>query len=103
MALANGFPSRAVAAKAAKMNRLSGAGRAKSLIVLFLYGAPSQMDTLDPKPDAPEEMRGGFKAIRTSMPGVLASEHLPNLAKNLHRVCLLRSMTHTSNNHAVSV
>jgi hypothetical protein len=77
--------------------------RAKSVIVLFLYGAPSQMDTLDPKPDAPAEVRGDFKAISTSIPGIAASELLPNIARNLHRVCLLRSMTHTSNNHAVSM
>lgn len=78
-------------------------GRAKSVIVLYLYGAPSQMDTLDPKPDAPAEVRGEFRPISTSIPGIAASELLPNIAKNLHRVCLLRSMTHTSNNHAVSV
>jgi len=72
-------------------------GKAKSVIVLFLYGAPSQMDTLDPKPDAPEEVRGEFKAISTSIPGIAASELLPNVARNLHRVALLRSMTHTSN------
>jgi hypothetical protein len=78
-------------------------GKAKSLIVLFLYGAPSQIDTLDPKPDAPDEVRGEFKPIATSIPGISASELLPNVARNLHRVCLLRSMTHSSNNHAVSV
>ena len=78
-------------------------GKAKSVIVLFLYGAPSQIDTLDPKPGAPEEVRGEFKAISTSIPGIAASELLPNIASNLHRLCLLRSMTHTSNNHAVSM
>ncbi|MBI3866688.1 MAG: DUF1501 domain-containing protein [Planctomycetia bacterium] len=77
--------------------------RAKSLIVLFLYGAPSQMDTLDPKPHAPAELRGEFQSISTSLPGIAASELLPNVARNLHRVCLVRSMTHASNNHAVSV
>jgi hypothetical protein len=77
--------------------------KAKSVIVLFLYGAPSQMDTLDPKPDAPLDARGDFKAIATSIPGIRACELLPNIGRNLHRVCLLRSMTHTSNNHAVSV
>lgn len=76
--------------------------RAKSVIVLYLYGAPSQMDTLDPKPDAPVETRGEFSSIATSLPGIRASELLPNIARNLHRVCLLRSMTHSSNNHAVS-
>lgn len=77
-------------------------GRAKSVIVLYLYGAPSQMDTLDPKPSAPVEVRGEFKTISTSIPGIAVSELLPKIARNLNRVCLLRSMTHTSNNHAVS-
>jgi hypothetical protein len=72
------------------------------VIVLYLYGAPSQMDTLDPKPEAPVEVRGDFKSIATSLPGIRASELLPNVARSLHRVCLVRSMTHTSNNHAVS-
>jgi hypothetical protein len=78
-------------------------GRAKSLVILYLYGAPSQMDTLDPKPQAPLERRGEFQTISTSIPGFAACEHLPNVARNLHRVALIRSMTHTSNNHAVSV
>lgn len=77
--------------------------RAKSVVVLYLYGAPSQMDTLDPKPDAPVEQRGEFDSISTSLPGIAACEHLPNIARNLHRVALIRSMTHTSNNHAVTV
>lgn len=93
------------AAQAAPSTTMGDAlsGRAKSVIVLYLYGAPSQIDTLDPKPDAPEEVRGEFQAISTSLPGIAASELLPNVARNLHRVCLLRSMTHTSNNHAVSM
>ena len=78
-------------------------GRAKSVVVLFLYGAPSQFDTLDPKPEAPQELRGEFKPISTSLPGIAACELLPNVARNLHRICLLRSMTHSSPNHAVSV
>jgi hypothetical protein len=86
----------------AKPDGLSAAKKPKSVIVLYLYGAPSQLDTLDPKPDAPVEVRGDFKSIATSLPGIRASELLPNIARNLHRVCLLRSMTHTSNNHAVS-
>lgn len=89
--------------RAAESARLASSfGRAKSVIVLFLYGAPSQFDTLDPKPHAPEEIRGEFKTIATSIPGIAACELLPEVARNLHRVCLLRSMTHTSNNHAVS-
>ena len=81
----------------------SRTARAKSVIILYLYGAPSQMDTLDPKPDAPVERRGQFTTISSSMPGIAVSELLPNVARNLHRVALVRSMTHTSNNHAVSV
>lgn len=94
-------PGAAMAPAAAATARTFG--KAKSVIVLFLYGAPSQMDTLDPKPDAPVELRGEFKTIASSIPGVRASELLPQVARNLHRLCLLRSMTHTSNNHAVSM
>src|SRR5687767_10020918 len=78
-------------------------GKAKAVIVLYLYGAPSQMDTLDPKPHAPRERRGELGTIATRLPGVRASEHLPRLAAALDRMCLVRSMTHDSNNHAVSV
>jgi hypothetical protein len=81
----------------------SSFGRAKSVIVLYLYGAPSQIDTLDPKPDAPAETRGEFKATSSSMPGIAVSELLPNVGRILHRTCLLRSMTHASNNHSVSM
>lgn len=78
-------------------------GRAKAVVVLYLYGAPSQMDTLDPKPDAPAERRGEFGSIATRLPGVRVCEHLPRLAGVLDRMCLVRSMSHASNNHAVSV
>jgi hypothetical protein len=78
-------------------------GRARSVVVLYLYGAPSQMDTLDPKPDAPQERRGPFGTIASRLPGVRVCEHLPRIASMLDRVCLVRSMSHTSNNHAVSV
>ena len=65
--------------------------------------APSQLDTLDPKPDAPADRRGEFGTIPTRLPGVWACEHLPRIAGVLDRTCLVRSMTHGSNNHAVSV
>ena len=91
------------ATKPAPPGNRSSFGRAKSVVILYLYGAPSQMDTLDPKPEAPLERRGEFQTISTSIPGLAACEHLPNVARNLHRVALVRSMTHTSNNHAVSV
>ena len=78
-------------------------GRAKAVIVLYLYGAPSQMDTLDPKPLAPVERRSSFSSIPTAHPGVHVCEHLPRIASSLDLYCLVRSMTHASNNHAVSV
>ena len=78
-------------------------GKAKSVVVLYLYGAPSQMDTLDPKPDAPLESRGEFGTIPTKLSGVRVCEHLPRIASSLDRMCLIRSMSHNSNNHAVSV
>jgi hypothetical protein len=79
------------------------AAKAKAVVVLYLYGAPSQMDTLDPKPQAPQERRGEFGTIATRLPGVRVCEHLPRIASVLDRICLVRSMTHSSNNHAVSV
>lgn len=72
----------------------SGFGRAKQCIVLFLYGAASQHETFDLKPEAPTGSRGPFNPIETSAPGVRICEHLPRLAKQMHQVTLIRSMTH---------
>jgi hypothetical protein len=80
----------------------AGFGKAKAVIVLYLYGAPSQMDTLDPKPDAPVEARGEFRTIPTRIPGVRVCEHLPRIAGLLDRVTLVRSMTHPYPTHAVA-
>ncbi len=108
LAAAGGLPlagaGRAAAPEAAARNGArDNFGKAKSVVVLYLYGAPSQMDTLDPKPDAPVERRGEFGTIPTRLPGIRACEHLPRIANVLDRVCLVRSMSHASNNHAVSV
>jgi len=54
--------------------------RAKSALVLFLSGGPSQLDMWDPKPDAPREIRGTFEPIATNRPGIQISEHLPRLS-----------------------
>src|SRR4051794_41098635 len=61
-------------------------GRAKNVILLYLYGAMSQIDTLDPKPDAPAEIRGPFGSIASALPGVRISSALPMLASRLDRV-----------------
>jgi len=74
-------------------------GRAKSCIVLFMWGGPAQQDTWDPKPDAPDVYRGEFGTIPTAVPGLRVCEHLPELAKRADRLCLIRSMTHPDVNH----
>jgi len=63
-------------------------------IMLFLVGGPSQLDTWDPKPEAPEEIRGPFKAIETSVPGVRITEIFPRLAQRMHEVAIVRSCYH---------
>jgi uncharacterized protein (DUF1501 family) len=78
------------------------AGRAKSLIILYLYGAPSQLETYDPKPDAPREIRGQFDSIATAIPGLRFCEHLPKLAKVIDRAAVIRSMSHPYNIHSAA-
>jgi uncharacterized protein (DUF1501 family) len=70
------------------------AGTAQRAIVLWLSGGPSQLDTFDPKPDAPSRFRGPFAAIATSVPGLHLSETLPRLAKLAHCFALVRSVYH---------
>lgn len=65
-----------------------------NVIVLFLTGGPSHLETFDPKPDAPAEIRGPFRAIRTRVPGLLFSEHLPRLAERADRFAVVRSVFH---------
>ena len=83
--------------RAASPSALSGApgfGKAKRCILLYLWGSPSQLDTFDPKPDAPREIRGEFNSIATALPGVRVGEILPRIARLLDRVTVLRSLTH---------
>jgi len=77
-------------------------GRAKNVILLFLYGGVSQLDTFDPKPDAPEDIRGPLRSIPTRLPGVRVCEHLPRLAGLMDRVTLIRSMSHKYPIHGVA-
>jgi hypothetical protein len=77
-------------------------GRAKSCILLYQYGSPSQLETFDPKPNAPEEVRGELKSIRSSVPGLDVGELLPNAAKVMNRATVLRSLTHPYPIHGVA-
>jgi hypothetical protein len=65
-------------------------------IMLFLVGAPSHIDTFDPKPDAPEEVRGPFKPIATNVPGIRLSEIFPRTAKHADKFSVVRSVYHTA-------
>jgi hypothetical protein len=83
-------------------NALNGFGRAKSCILLFLYGSPSQLETFDPKPDAPAEIRGEFGWIPSSLPGLDVCEHLPHLSRVMDKVTVVRSVSHPYPLHGVA-
>jgi uncharacterized protein (DUF1501 family) len=76
-----------------------GGGRSpseRSIIFLLLVGGPSQLETWDPKPDAPADLRGPFGTIETRCPGVRICEHLPQMAARMDRLAIVRSMHHDS-------
>jgi hypothetical protein len=78
------------------------AGKARSCILLFMWGGPAQQDTWDPKPDSPAEYRGEFTTIATRTPGVRVCEHLPRLARHTEKLVLLRAMTHPDVDHTTA-
>jgi hypothetical protein len=94
--LANLLNAEAVAATSAAP---TGKPPIKSCVLMFYYGGPSHHDTWDMKPDAPAEVRGEFKGISTSVPGLQICEHLPRSAKIMHRAAIIRSGHHTMRNH----
>lgn len=71
----------------------------RSCILLFYYGGPSHLDTFDMKPDAPSEVRGPFGSIATSVPGLTVCEHLPQTARIMDRLMVVRSFHHPMRNH----
>jgi hypothetical protein len=77
-------------------------GKAKACILLYLYGAPSQLETFDPKPDAPVDVRGELGSIPSSVPGLRVCELLPSLARVMDRVTVVRSLTHPYPIHGVA-
>ncbi|QJX00719.1 Uncharacterized DUF1501 protein, type 2 [Frigoriglobus tundricola] len=81
---------------------LSSGKKPKSLLIVFLTGAASHIETFDPKPDAPPEIRGEYKHIQTRTPGLLASEHMPKIAARSHLYSVVRSLAHHDNNHLVA-
>lgn len=73
--------------------------RAKSVLFVFLYGGPSQLETFDMKPDAPSAIRGPFRPIAARTPGLRICEHLPLLASRSDRYCVIRTVNHPQNDH----
>ncbi|HEX3314824.1 MAG TPA: DUF1501 domain-containing protein [Gemmataceae bacterium] len=74
-------------------------GSAKSCIVFFSWGGLSQLESFDPKPDAPIEVRGDYRPIATSVPGIRFGEYLPMLAAQAHRLAVVRSVRHPESGH----
>jgi len=81
-------------ASRASASPLAGFGRAKSCIFINMVGGPAHLDTFDPKPDAPSDVRGPFAPIQTNVPGVRVSELFPKLAAHADKFALVRSMHH---------
>jgi hypothetical protein len=77
----------------------AGAGRAKSVVLLNLFGGPPHQDMFDLKPEAPSNIRGEFSPISTSIPGVQICELLPQTAQLLDRATLIRTYSHNYNSH----
>jgi hypothetical protein len=81
---------------------LPGFGQTKSCILLFMYGSPSQIETFDPKPDAPVEVRGELGSISSIVPGLCVCERLPLLSQVMDKVTVIRSVSHPYPIHGVA-
>jgi len=88
-----------LSAAAGREARSPGFGRARSVLLVFTGGGMSQLDTWDPKPDAPEEIRGEFRSIASTVPGTRVCEHLPRLTRLADRYTLVRSISHDDVDH----
>lgn len=78
------------------------AAKAQSVLFLFMAGGVTHIDSFDPKPDAPEEIRGTLATIDTAIPGVHFTECMPQMANAADKIALLRSFSHDSNDHLLS-
>src|SRR5262245_9537354 len=92
--------ARLFAAEESAARRGRSLGRDFSVILFWANGGPSHLDTFDLKPDAPAEIRGPFRPIRTNVPGIQICEHLPRLARLADRFALLRSLHHNRAEHS---
>lgn len=78
-------------------------GKAKSCILIYLWGGPPQMDLWDPNPHAAEGIRSHFSPISTTVPGIRIAESMPLFARHTDKTCIIRSLSHESNEHEPSV
>lgn len=83
----------------ANPSAVAGPARIRSCIFIFYYGGPSHFETYDPKPLAPDSVRGEFKPIATSVPGLQICELMPNMARVMHHCAVIRSLHHTNRLH----
>ncbi len=99
-----GVPLARLLAAQVRAERSGTKPAADACVLIFLDGGPSHLDMWDMKPEAPDGIRGEFRPIATSLTGYQISEHLPRLAKHMHRAAVVRSMHHSVNNaHAAAV
>ena len=80
----------------------SGRKAAKACIFMFMWGGPSQLDTFDLKPDAPDEIRGSFKPVSTNVPGIQICEHFGRLSQHMDKLAIVRSLSHSDPAHLSS-
>ncbi|HEV3137995.1 MAG TPA: DUF1501 domain-containing protein, partial [Pirellulales bacterium] len=90
---------RAQAAQPDESRLVTPVAKIRSCILIFYYGGPSHIDTYDMKPGAPADIRGEFKPISTSVPGLHVCEHLPRMSRLMHKVALVRSVHHNNRLH----
>src|SRR6516165_9266952 len=74
-------------------------GKAKSVILLYLQGGPATQDMFDLKPNAPAGIRGEFKPIATNVPGIAVCDHLPKMARWMHKTVVVRTVHHNGGCH----
>ena len=97
--LGGGFTLPSLLAAEARKSATGRPGKAKNVILLYLLGGAATQDMWDLKPDAPTEIRGEFKPIDTTAPGVRICEHLPRTSKWMHKAAVVRSVNHKAGCH----
>lgn len=101
--LAGGSFTDLLALRAANANDAAARGQTatkpSSCILIWMDGGPTHFETFDPKPDAPAEIRGDFRPIKTNVSGIEICEHLPQLAKIADKYSIIRSVCHNQGNH----